>query len=332
MAKGLVFHVGPQQAQSTLAAALRVWLPDHSWNKIRRLIRGRRVLVSGNVCLEESRRLRRKDVVKVLDRPVPRPPSDEDIRVEFFDAHVCVIHKPPGINSTRHPDEWQAKRVQFQPSVHELLPRILKRIDPRLKRHRGWPPVFAVHRLDRDTGGLMVFARTHAAQRHLMAQFKAHTIQRVYWAIVYGHAENTTIDTYLVRDRGDGRRGSSQQAGMGRRAVTHVRVIEHIGPYSVVECRLETGRTHQIRIHLSEIGHRVCGESIYNKPLRGPVLAETSGAPRLALHAAELGFHHPVSGRFLAFRADWPDDLRRFLRSLRRRHGCPDAHRPPEVS
>ncbi len=329
MRKGQVFHVGPQQAKHTLAAALRCWLPDRPWSKIRQLIRNRRVLVSGNVCEEETRRLRSHDVVKILDAPVPKPPGPDDILVEYWDAHLCVIIKPSGINSTRHADELSGRRVQFQPSVHELLPRILKRLDPHLKHYRGWPPVFAVHRLDRDTGGLMVFARTHAAEQHLAGHFRAHTIHRVYRAIVHGKAQNCTIDTYLVRDRGDGRRGTARKPGTGRRAITHVKVLEYVGPYSVVECRLETGRTHQIRIHLSEAGHRICGEKTYNRPWRGPILTDTSGAPRLALHATELGFHHPVTGEWLEFRVDWPKDLKQFLRRLRRKYGSQPADPQP---
>jgi len=318
MAKGQVFHVTEEYSHKTLAAALRVWFPGKSWSEIRRWIHRRYVLVNGNVCQEEARRLRLQDVVKVLERPVPREPASEDVRVVHWDAHLCVVEKPPGINSTRHEDELVG-RVQWQPCLTELLPRILKHLDPRLRSLRSWPPVFPVHRLDRQTGGLMVFARTRSAQHDLAAQFRAHTIHRVYWAIVHGCPENQTIETYLVRDRGDGRRGSSPKPGEGRRAVTHVEVLERIGPYCVVACRLETGRTHQIRIHLSELGHYICGETVYCKPLRGPVFRDRSGAPRLALHAAELGFLHPKTRQPLYFKSSWPEDLAQFLEALRQR-------------
>lgn len=320
MGKGQVFQVGEQQCDRTLAAALRMWLPGMTWSQIRRLIYGRRVLVSGNVCVEEARRLRRQDVVKVLEQPVPREPTVDDVKVEYFDRQVCVVYKPPGMNSIRHADELVGRRVQFQPALTELLPRILKRLDARLGSQRSWPPVFPVHRLDRDTAGLMVFARTRAAQHRLAEQFRVHAVHRVYRAVVHGRIKDQTIESFLVRDRGDGRRGSTTKAGEGVRAVTHVRVLEYIGPFSVVECRLETGRTHQIRIHLSEAGHVLCGEKIYRKPLRGPVVEDRSGSPRLALHAAELGFFHPKTGQWLQFHSEWPGDLAGFLADLRRRY------------
>src|SRR5207253_9595288 len=127
-----------------------------------------------------------------------------------------------------------------------------------------------VHSLDRDTSGLAVFARTQAAARHLGKQFREHTVERVYLALVRGRAEDRRIESCFVRDRGDGRRGSAVRQGEGEkgrkgegekgtRAVTDVRVVEQLGEYTLVECRLETGRTHQVRIHLGEAGWPVCG-------------------------------------------------------------------------
>jgi 23S rRNA pseudouridine1911/1915/1917 synthase len=112
----------------------------------------------------------------------------------------------------------------------------------------------------------MVFARTREAEQRLIRMFAKHEVQRAYVAVVYGHVDAQTIDTWLVRDRGDGLRGSAPlgEATEGaQRAVTHIRPMEHLPDYTVVECRLETGRTHQIRIQLSEIGHRLCGEKTY---------------------------------------------------------------------
>jgi acetyl/propionyl-CoA carboxylase alpha subunit len=115
----------------------------------------------------------------------------------------------------------------------------------------------------------MVFARTVPAERDLMQQFRQHTVHRRYLAIVQGTVEQRTIESYLVRDRGDGRRGSASQPGVGKRAVTHIRPLEPLDGYMLIECRLETGRTHQIRIHLAELGHPVCGEKIYHQPKFG---------------------------------------------------------------
>ncbi|MGE0609424.1 MAG: RluA family pseudouridine synthase, partial [Pirellulales bacterium] len=126
-----------------------------------------------------------------------------------------------------------------------------------------------------------------------------------------------TIESRLVRDRGDGRRGSSTEDVPGKRAVTHVRPVEQFHGYALVECRLETGRTHQIRIHLSELGHPLCGDKVYRQPLRGRPMPDRSGAPRLSLHAAELAFIHPASGEKLSFEMPLPADMQKLLDRLR---------------
>ncbi|MCU0708912.1 MAG: RNA pseudouridine synthase, partial [Pirellula sp.] len=156
----------------------------------------------------------------------------------------------------------------------------------RLKRNQ----VIAVHRLDRDTSGLMIFARAPSVAQALGKEFKAHRIVRKYHAVVHGHPEAQTFDTVLVRDRGDGHRGT-KPAERGddpteQRAITHVQPIEKIGEYSLVECQLETGRTHQIRIHLSEAGYPLCGDTLYGRARDRSGEGDGSGAPRQALHSA----------------------------------------------
>lgn len=315
-----IFRVLPRQVGQTLSAALRQWLPGQTWNAVRKLIRSRRVMLSGNVCVDPARRLKLRDVVKILAHPMAPPPQPEDVHIRYVDAHLVVVEKPAGITTTRHKEErdWPARRKQLQPTLDELLAGILARRAGRRKA-RGRPPrARAVHRLDRETSGLMVFARTPEAEQGLIHQFRRHLTRRRYLAVVQGHLDTCTLESYLVRDRGDGRRGSTQQPGMGKRAVTHVRPLEYLGQYTLVECRLETGRTHQIRIHLAEAGHPVCGEKVYNKPLRGPPIPDQSGAPRIALHAAELGFEHPITGEAMHFEMPLPDDLADFLARLRR--------------
>jgi 23S rRNA pseudouridine1911/1915/1917 synthase len=175
-----------------------------------------------------------------------------------------------------------------------------------------------VHRLDKDTSGVLVVAKTDPAHRALARAFAAREVKKEYLAVVHGRVEAQTIETHIVRDRGDGLRGSTTTAGEGERAVTHVRPVEDLGDYSLVECRLETGRTHQIRIHLSERGHLVCGDPVYRKRLAGPPVDDKSGAPRLALHAARLALEHPTTGERLEFETDLPEDLERFVQRLRR--------------
>ncbi len=315
-----IFRVLPQQENQTIAAALRQWLPGRTWGQIRRLMTCRQVMVSGNLCVDAGRRLKLQDVVKILPQSAPRPPRADDIVVRHLDEHVVVVEKPTGLTSNRHKEEvhWPARRKQLQPTVDEFLPRVIAKLDARLKKHKGVPPpVRAVHRLDRDTSGLMVFARTVKAERHLAEQFKHHTTFRRYIAIVQGAVQAQTISTRLVRDRGDGRRGSTELPNVGKDATTHIRPLDQLAGYTMIECRLETGRTHQIRIHLSERGHPVCGDKVYHQPFSERPTPDTSMAPRLALHAAEIGFVHPISGEELRFSSPLPKDLQEFWQRLR---------------
>ena len=135
--------------------------------------------------------------------------------------------------------------------------------------------------------------------------------------MVPGFLKPQTIRSNLVPDRGDGRRGSTQLPDVGKEAVTHVAVEERLPGYTVLSCRLETGRTHQIRIHLSEAGHPVCGDKVYCRRPNGEVFADVSGAPRLALHATELGFEHPATGEHLHWTMPLPGDLQKFVEKLR---------------
>lgn len=326
-----LFHAAPDQAGQTLASVLRQWLPESSWGDVRGLIQSRRVTVSGNLCLDAGRRLQAGEVVKLLARAAPAVPTEKDVRVLYLDEHVIVVAKPAGMTSIRHPEErgWPARRKQLQPTLDELLPRLVAASRPRGgtgKRSRGIPlPVRPVHRLDRETSGLMVFARTIRAERSLGEQFRRHTIERRYLAIALGAVDARTIDSYLARDRGDGRRGSTPHPQQGKHAVTHVRPVERLGAYTLVECRLETGRTHQIRIHLSEAGHPVAGDKVYFSPQHGSQRRDSSGAHRLALHAGVLGFKHPLTGEDLRFEMPVPADLRDLMEELRQGREQADA-------
>lgn len=317
----LVLHTTPNEAGRTLISTLRKWLSDQSWNQLRRLIESRRVQIDGNLCLDEGRKLIGGEVLRILPQAQAAPPRADDVRIHYVDAHLVVVEKPAGMTTMRHSEEldWPERRKDRQPTLDEVLPRLLSkrqvdRSSGRVKR----PRIRAVHRLDRDTSGLLVFARTAEAERLLVHQFRKHTIHRRYLAIVHGTLKAQTITSRLVRDRGDGRRGGTKNPNLGQHAITHVRPIESLGKYSLIECRLETGRTHQIRIHLAEIGHFVCGDKVYCQPLYRKPLEDTSGAPRLALHAAELGFEHPVTGEPVLFKMPMPTDLREFLERLRK--------------
>jgi 23S rRNA pseudouridine1911/1915/1917 synthase len=286
------------------------------------------VLVHGNICTDVARRLKDGEVVKVLEVAAPPQPAADDVRVVHVDDDVVVVDKPTGLTTTRHHEEmsWPAKRRQIQPTLEELVPEAIGRYlatrfgavaGRAAPKRRRVPPVLAVHRIDRETSGLVVFTRNVPASRILAEQFRLHTTHRRYLAIVVGRVKARTITSQLVRDRGDGRRGSGP-GDDGKEAITHVAPVEHFGDdYSLVECRLETGRTHQIRIHMAEAGHAVCGERVYATPRRGRA-ADESGATRVMLHAAELGFVHPVTGDDLRFASPLPADMRKLLAALRK--------------
>lgn len=318
-----ILHISADQKGQTVGVVLRHWPENQSWSSVRRLLATRRVMIDGNLCEDVGRRMRPGEVLKLLPQPAPAPASADDVRIVYYDADVIVVEKPSGITSIRHPEEkqWSARRRQLQPTLTELLPRLMARLERARGSDAKQRAVRAVHRLDRETSGLMVFARNVKCERLLGAQFRAHTIRRSYLAIVRGQLQAMTIDTQLVADRGDGRRGSSDREDQGKRAITHVRPLEVASRHTLVECRLETGRTHQIRIHLGERGHAVCGDKVYgNRPgarRAGHAAPDSTSAPRLALHAAKLGFLHP-SGKLLEFESPLPAELAEFWSRVRR--------------
>lgn len=315
------FPIVPAEAGHTLAKILRSRLHESqpSWTDVRTLVTGRRVKVGDSLCTDPARRLKEGEVVELLAKPVHRPKAatTEGLVVRHLDDHVIVVEKPPGVNSVRHPSElvWPDKHRQLDPTLQDLAQwAAAHRLN---RRHQTLPPLRIVQRLDKETSGLVVFARSALAERALGMQFRKHTVVRRYLAVVPGVPIARTMKTYLVRDRGDGRRGSTSLPGVGKEAITHVAVEERLAGYTLLSCRLETGRTHQIRIHLSEAGHPVCGDKVYHRKPDGTVIEDKSGAPRLALHATELGFEHPVTGAHLHWAMPLPADLTKFVGRLR---------------
>jgi 23S rRNA pseudouridine1911/1915/1917 synthase len=312
------FTVSRREAGRTVAEVLqaRLALPR---SRVQQLIRERRVWLGKGVCPDPARRVRAGQQLEVRDqRRTSRSAGPNQPVIRYVDDQVVVVDKPPGLTTMRHPDEaaeFGARGRRFLPTtLADILPQFLA------DRRSGRPVrVRAVHRLDKDTSGLVVFARTPEAERHLGRQFRAHSVERRYLAVVRGRATSGRIESYLVRDRGDGRRGSTPQAGQGKRAVTHVELMEDLGDYTLVSCRLETGRTHQVRIHLGENGTPLCGERVYDRPLHGqPVQKDGSGFPRPALHAASLGFVHPRTGKHLSWTAPLPADMAGLVKKLRK--------------
>jgi 23S rRNA pseudouridine1911/1915/1917 synthase len=280
---------------------VREWFAGASWNQVRDLVQSGKVSVDGEVVREPSRGVHAGSELRVTMRaPRAKGPALPADLIVHLDAHVVVARKPPGIST-----------VPFDENETGTLSEL---VELALRRTGGpQPPLGIVHRIDKDTSGLVVFARTLTAKRALKNQFRFHSVERRYVAIAHGSVTPGTLHSRLVKDRGDGRRGSTDNPVLGRDAVTHVRVLERLRGATLIECKLETGRTHQIRIHLSERNHPLLGERVYSRDYEGTILS----APRLMLHAFELGFEHPTTGAKLHFEQKMPDDMRQVLVTLR---------------
>lgn len=247
-----------------------------------------------------GQRIRPGDVIAchVAERPaLPVEPEPIPIEVLHEDAAILVVNKPPGIVMHPAPGNWTGTLLNAL--VHHVRRGAPsgdgdgQRIRPGL-----------VHRLDKGTSGVLVIAKTDAAHRHLSRQFHAHSIHRVYLALVAGAVvRGGLIDQALGRDTRDARRISPRSAAP-RRAVTEYRVAERLGPdATLVEVRPRTGRMHQIRVHLASIGHAVLGDATYGAMPADPALG------RPMLHAAVLGFVHPSTGRYAEHCAPLPPDM-----------------------
>jgi 23S rRNA pseudouridine1911/1915/1917 synthase len=325
--------IGKADAGRTVAALLQARL-RLSWPEVRRLLHSRRVRLGGGTCPDPNRRVRPGQRLEVLTQPpAKRARRSEDLsgrsrpakssqsrshaefKIVFTDAHIIVVDKPAGLTTVRHAHEAE----EFGERGRRFLPPTLVDLLPAALTKQPGERIRAVHRLDRDTSGLVVLARTAQAERQLGKQFRSHSIERKYLALVRGRAQPGRIESNLVKDRGDGRRGSSRQPDQGQHAVTHVRLVDDVGDFSLVECRLETGRTHQVRIHLGEQGTPLCGERIYDRPLDGQPLPDASGATRPALHAAFLAMEHPVTGKHMQWHSPLPRDMETLLQKLRNR-------------
>lgn len=279
-----------------------------SWNAVRKLIATGKVTVDGERVLDPTRLVGEAAEVAVAmearrvgDKPTHGLPAS---CIVHKDAHLVVVHKPAHIPTVPY------EGMDLGDTLDELTRRLLGKLEPDRPRQ---PKLGVVQRLDKETSGLLVFARSPVAKQHLQQQLRVHSMERRYLAVAAGAVRAGSIRTRLVRDRGDGHRGSTELDFLGRESVTHVDVVERLPNATLIGCRLETGRTHQIRIHLSEQGHPLVGERVYSKGHEAIAIA----APRILLHATLLGFVHPVSGKTLRFEAPMPEDMQAALLRLR---------------
>jgi len=246
-------------------------------------------------------------------------PLDMDLEIVYEDADLLVVNKPAGL--VVHPAAGHASDTLVNALVHKV-----KDLSMGFEEKR--PGI--VHRLDKDTSGLLVVAKNDKTQQGLVAQFKAKTVHRVYEALVFGSfGEPKTFESFLIRHPVDRKRYCSERIeesvpSKGKFAVTHaVPVKQYAQGLSLIECQLETGRTHQIRIHCSESGYAIIGDQLYGsdrrlKNLKSTQLqSEIRKLNRIGLHARDLGFVHPISGKEIQLTKAWPEDMKPVFKRLK---------------
>lgn len=295
--------VTPENVGETVAAFVRSRTGE-PWSQVKRWIERGKIKVDGAVVTVIDHRLDDGMVIEVaLAAPRPRDPTREAVIVHD-DPHVVVIDKPAGISSVPYEEREGGTAM-------DLIRGAWRRMGH--GKDATATPLHVVHRIDRATSGLLMFAKSKRAELGMATQFRAHTLERMYLCVAHGVVAPGRIESMLVADRGDGLRGSTRFPNQGKRAVTHVAVRERLRSTTLCEVRLETGKTHQIRIHLAEGGHPLIGEAVYLRDYPGNMI----GAARLMLHAATLGFAHPVTGAPLRFEAPPPPDFETILARLR---------------
>jgi 23S rRNA pseudouridine1911/1915/1917 synthase len=295
----------------TLAAVLKAQT-GAPWSVVKKQVATGKAFVDG-VCVTaiDHRLAVGQEVELRVGAPRPHDPEREGVLV-YDDAHVVVIDKPSGVSSVPYEEREGGTAMDLIRGTWRRQGLAATKI-----------PLHVVHRIDRATSGLLMFAKSKRAELGLAAQFRAHTCERTYLCIAHGRVVAQRIESNLVVDRGDGIRGSTPHANQGKRAVTHVTIDRGLRGATSCVVRLETGKTHQIRIHLAEAGHPLVGEEVYNRDMfRDGGKAIT--APRLMLHAATLGFEHPVSGAWVALASPLPAD---FVAMLARLAPADDATR-----
>lgn len=295
------WRVEPDDAGALLVDFLRARVLDRSRSELKKLIATGKAFVGGERVLAPTRRLVAGERVELrMAAPRPRAEGARQVRIVFEDAHLVVIDKPAGVSS-----------VPFERREAGTAMDLLREAWRRLGRPATATPLHVVHRIDKETSGLLVYAKTKRAEQALAAQFRAHAVDRLYLCVAHGRVTGGRIESALVADRGDGLRGSARRPGQGKRAVTHVTAKQLLagGRATLCEVRLETGKTHQIRIHLAERGHPLVGERVYIRDFERRAGGTPLPSPRLLLHAATLGFAHPITGARLAFSSEPPPDF-----------------------
>ncbi len=323
-------EMGALEAGQRLDRVLAGHMDGASRNRLKALILEGQVTRGGETIKDPSIKVKPGECYWVtLPAPVSAVPAPQDIPLDvvFEDDDVIVVNKPAGM--VVHPAAGHGDGT--------LVNALLHHCGSSLAGIGGVMRPGIVHRIDKDTSGLLVAAKNEQAQNALAKQFSAHTIERAYLALIWGAPRPLlgTIDAALIRAEGNRKKvtvARDPDRGRARHAITHYKMLKRYGPehnplISLIQCRLETGRTHQIRVHMSHIGHAIVGDPLYGRGLS--LISTKEGSPQIrhlqtaiqdfsrqALHASILGFTHPATKKSLRFEIDLPPDIKGLISEL----------------
>jgi 23S rRNA pseudouridine1911/1915/1917 synthase len=302
----------PEQAGWRLDRALAAAVPTLSRERLKALIRSGALEMAKAAVRDPALKVRGGETFRLaVPEPTPAHNEAQDIplNIVFEDEHLLVVNKPAGL--VVHPAAGNRDGT--------LVNALLHHCGGSLSGIGGVARPGIVHRIDKDTSGLLVVAKSDVAHEGLARQFAAHSIDRRYLAIISGVPRTTsgTIDAPLARSPANRKKIAIVSESRGKHAVTHWKRVTLLKDAALVEAKLETGRTHQVRVHMASIGHPLIGDPVYGRAgkTHGKILKEL-GFCRQALHAAELGFTHPVTKRGLSFSSPMPTDMQELMRAL----------------
>ena len=302
----------PAHAGWRLDRALAAAVPTLSRERLKALIRSGAVEAEGRPLRDPATKVRGQEALRVAV-PEPRPahnePQDIPLTIVFEDEHLLVVDKPAGL--VVHPAAGNFDGTLVNALLHHCA--------GKLSGIGGVARPGIVHRIDKDTSGLLVVAKTDVAHEGLAKQFAAHSIDRRYLAIVSGvpRASEGVVDAPLARSATSRKKIAIVEGSRGKRAVTHWKRLKLLKDSALIECRLETGRTHQVRVHMASLGHPLVGDPVYGRSGKThSKLLKELGFHRQALHAAELGLTHPVTKSRLSFTSPMPTDMQELLSAL----------------
>ena len=304
--KQINFEVLSEDADSRIDRYLAQQMPDQSRSFLQKLIREEQITVNGRP-VKANYRLQPEDQVLII---VPDPqlpdilPENIPLDILYEDSDVLVINKPKGM--VVHPAAGHY--------TNTVVNAVMYHCQGNLSGINGVMRPGIVHRIDRDTTGAIVICKNDQAHQSLAQQLKEHSITRSYRAIVWNNLKEDegTVDRPIGRHPVDRKKMAVNEKN-GKTAVTHYRVLERFGRFTYIECRLETGRTHQIRVHMASIGHPLLGDEVYGPSGKQPFRLQGQ-----CLHAMTLGFLHPSTGEYVVFEAPLPEYFTQLLKNFRK--------------